>query len=66
MVAYYLFNKLLMYLSCWQMKWADRAQQAANVARAGKNFLLGRAGLVFAVVMLVVAMFLHYMGVIGG
>lgn len=48
------------------MKWADRAQQAANVARAGKNFLLGRAGLVFAVVMLVVAMFLHYMGVIGG
>lgn len=48
------------------MKWADRAQQAANVARKGKNFLLGRAGLVFALVMLVVAMFLHYMGVIGG
>lgn len=48
------------------MKWADRAQQVANVARTGKNFLLGRAGLVFAVVMLVVAMFLHYMGVIGG
>lgn len=48
------------------MKWADRAQQAANVARKGKNFLLGRAGLVLAIVMLIVAVLLHHFGIIGG
>ncbi|MCO5607758.1 hypothetical protein L7F22_061959 [Adiantum nelumboides] len=48
------------------MKWADRAQQAANIAKRGKNFLLGRAGLVLAIVMLIVAVLLHYFGIIGG
>ncbi|KAI5065240.1 hypothetical protein GOP47_0019935 [Adiantum capillus-veneris] len=48
------------------MKWADRAQQAAQIAKRGKNFLLGKAGLVLAIAVLIVAVLLHYFGIIGG
>jgi hypothetical protein len=49
-----------------QMVWADRAQTAVAQARRVKNWLLGRPGLILAVVMLLLAFVLHRLGYIGG
>lgn len=48
-----------------QMVWAERAQKASEQARRAKNWLLGKPGLVLAVVMLVIAVILHRLGYIG-
>lgn len=48
------------------MVWADRAQTAVAQARRVKNWLLGRPGLILAVVMLLLAFVLHRLGYIGG
>ncbi|KAM0012598.1 putative peptidylprolyl isomerase [Helianthus debilis subsp. tardiflorus] len=47
------------------MKWADRIQRVGENAVKTKNWVLGRQGLVFAICMLVFAMFLHWLGYIG-
>lgn len=47
------------------MLWAERAQKATHQARRAKNWLLGRSGLILALVMLVVAVILHRLGYIG-
>lgn len=47
------------------MMWAERAQKASDHARRAKNWLLGRPGLILAVVMLLVAFILHRLGYIG-
>ena len=55
----------LLWCVCTQMKWADRAQKVVNVARKGKDFVLGRSGLIFAIIILIIAVLLHWLGVIG-
>lgn len=47
------------------MLWAERAQKATDHAKRAKNWLLGKQGLMLAVVMLIVAMILHRLGYIG-
>lgn len=47
------------------MVWAERAQKASEQARRAKSWLLGKPGLVLAIVMLVIAMILHRLGYIG-
>lgn len=47
------------------MRWADRAQRLWEHARKAKNFLLGKPGLVLALVMLIIAVVLHWCGFIG-
>jgi hypothetical protein len=47
------------------MAWAERAQKATDQARRAKNWLLGKPGLILAIVMLTVAMILHRLGYIG-
>jgi hypothetical protein len=48
-----------------QMVWAERAHKASDQARRAKNWLLGKPGLVLAIVMLVIAVILHRLGYIG-
>lgn len=47
------------------MVWAERAHKASDQARRAKNWLLGKPGLVLAIVMLVIAVILHRLGYIG-
>lgn len=56
---------VMSYALIVQMVWAERAQNASNHARRAKNWLLGKPGLVLAVVMLIIAMILHRLGYIG-
>uniref|UniRef100_A0A0D9W577 Uncharacterized protein n=1 Tax=Leersia perrieri TaxID=77586 RepID=A0A0D9W577_9ORYZ len=43
-------------------RWMNRAQGAAEAARNAKNFLLGRKGLVIAIVLLILAFVLYWLG----
>ncbi|KAL8196081.1 hypothetical protein R6Q57_025081 [Mikania cordata] len=47
------------------MKWANRMQGIIEGARNTKNWLLGRNGLAMAVTMLLLAIFLHWLGYFG-
>ena len=48
-----------------QMVWAERARMASDHARRAKNWILGKPGLILAILMLVIAIILHRFGYIG-
>nr|GEV57800.1 outer envelope protein 61-like [Tanacetum cinerariifolium] len=47
------------------MKWANRIQRTVEGAKSTKNWLLGRQGLAMAVIMLLLAILLNWLGYIG-
>ncbi|CAN6218380.1 unnamed protein product [Urochloa humidicola] len=48
------------------MRWMERAHKGVQVAKKTKDWLLGRRGLILAIVMLILAFILHQLGFIGG
>ncbi|KAK1430458.1 hypothetical protein QVD17_13197 [Tagetes erecta] len=50
------------YLRNCKMKWANRIQKIVEGVRNTKNWLLGRQGLAMAVIMLLLAVFMHWLG----
>ncbi|CAN6175009.1 unnamed protein product [Urochloa humidicola] len=47
------------------MRWMERVHKGVQVAKKTKDWLLGRRGLILAIVMLILAFILHQLGFIG-
>ncbi|XP_072958237.1 outer envelope protein 61 [Typha angustifolia] len=48
------------------MRWVERAQRGVDTVKKTKNWILGRPGLILAIVMLILAFIFHQLGLIGG